>query len=160
MQCFKKYCSEITRGKLIQRGFPWVGILTLLRKDNIGLREVTSSDYSSVLPRSEIRLYRKLISIHSLSVAMAVVRPSQPFLVSSRNAPPQQGRQLSAHARKFPRPPKTRKPKTWKAKTWKPKTWKPKTRKPKTWKPKTWKPKTRKPKTWKPKTWKPKDLET
>ena len=42
-----------------------------LRKDNIGLREVTSTDYSSVLPRSEIRLYRKLISIHSLLVVMA-----------------------------------------------------------------------------------------
>ena len=29
-----------------------------LRKDNIGLREVTSSGYSSEQPRTEIRLYR------------------------------------------------------------------------------------------------------
>ena len=37
-----------------------------LRKDNIGLREVTSSGYSSEQPRTEIRLYRK-IDLHSLS---------------------------------------------------------------------------------------------
>ena len=42
-----------------------------LRKDNIGLREVTSSGYSSEQPRTEIRLYRKLTCIHSLSVVMA-----------------------------------------------------------------------------------------
>ena len=42
-----------------------------LRKDNIGLREVTSSGYSSEQPRSEIRLYRKLTCIHSLLVVMA-----------------------------------------------------------------------------------------
>ena len=42
--------------------------LKRLRKDNIGLREVTSSGYSSEQPRTEIRLYRKLTCIHSLSV--------------------------------------------------------------------------------------------
>ena len=42
-----------------------------LRKDNIGLREVTSSGYSSEQPRSEIRLYRKLTCIHSPLVVMA-----------------------------------------------------------------------------------------
>ena len=42
-----------------------------LRKDNIGLREVTSSGYSSEQPRSEIQLYQKLTCIHSLLVVMA-----------------------------------------------------------------------------------------
>ena len=45
--------------------------LERLRKDNIGLMEVTSSGYSSEQPRTEIRLYRKLTCIHSLSVVMA-----------------------------------------------------------------------------------------
>ena len=48
-----------------------IGLLIRLRKDNIGLREVTSPGYSSEQSRSEIRLYRKLTCIHSLSVVMA-----------------------------------------------------------------------------------------
>ena len=44
---------------------------TGLGKDNIGLRVVPSSGYSSEQPRSKIRLYRKLTCIHSLLVLMA-----------------------------------------------------------------------------------------
>ena len=52
-------------------GSECLACLSGLRKDNIGLREVTSSGYSSEQPRSEIRLYRKLTCIHSLLVVMA-----------------------------------------------------------------------------------------